>query len=137
MDFDWDALIATGTKKRDDFELGIQPGMQDKLTIYLLLARELCEGNTQIDANVVTGPVLKHHNYSLQAVEPLDTELGRLQTTHLRRGNADSEKQTDLWHAGEIRFLPVKLIYRNKDDVTVMNLTDISFDSTGDTTEIP
>lgn len=127
VEFNWQAMKATGTKKKDDFELAIQPGMQDKLTIYLLLARELCRGKSQIAADVVSGPVLKAHSYHQQGIELLDTKLGQLQTTHLRRGSSETKKQTDLWHAGETRFLPVKMIYRNDDEISVMNLLDISF----------
>jgi len=125
--FNWESMRATGTKRRAGFELEIEPGMQDKLTIYLLLARAVCNGENTINADVVSGPVLKPHSYRLQAMEPLDTKLGRLQTIHLRQGSSESEKQTDLWIAEVAHYLPVKLIYRDKDDVAIMNLIDISF----------
>jgi hypothetical protein len=75
----------------------------------------------------VSGPNLKSHRYDLQAVESLDTPLGLLQTFHIRRGDPDGEKQTDMWLAEEIRFLPVKMVYRKEDGVNTMNLVDISF----------
>lgn len=137
VDFDWETMRATGTKKRADFKLEIQPGMQDKLTIYLLLARALCDGEKSIDAEVVSGPVLKPYRYRLQAMESLDTKLGRLSTIHLRRGGPNSEKQTDLWHAAEVHFLPVKLVYRNRDKVITMNLIDISFSEANSGAEAP
>ena len=120
-------MKATGTKKHDDFELEIQTGMQDKLSIYLFLARAVCQGEDPVNADVVSGPVLKPHSYHLQSMESLDTKLGGIQTFHIRRGSAESEKQTDMWLAGETRFLPVKLVYRKKNDVITMNLVDISF----------
>lgn len=127
VDFNWESMKASGTKKRHDFELEIQTGMQDKLTIYLHLARAVCEGEDPINANVVSGPVLKAHSYHLQAIEFLATKLGPLQTFHVRRGTSKNEKQTDLWLAEETLFLPVKLVYRDKNDVITMNLIDISF----------
>ena len=130
VDFNWESMQARGTKKHNDFELEIQTGMQDKLTIYLFLARAVCQGEEPVNADVVSGPVLKPHSYRLQAMESLQTKLGRLQTIHVRRGTSDSQKQTDLWLAGETRFLPVKLVYRKKNDVITMNLTDISFNIT-------
>lgn len=128
VEFDWDLMKAKGTKKRSDFELELQPGMQDKLTVYLVLARALCEGENPIEVNVVSGPRLKPHNYRLQAVETLDTALGQLQVSHIRRGSPDEDRQTDLWLARELRFLPIEMVYRDDDEVTRMRLVDISFD---------
>lgn len=127
VDFNWESMQARGTKKHAKFELELQPGMQDKLSIYLLLAQVVCAGEFPVDADVVSGPILKPYSYRLLAIEPLDTSLGRLQTTHVRLGTPETEKQTDLWLAKETRFLPVKLVYRKKDDVTITNLVEISF----------
>jgi len=126
-EFDWVAMKATGEKKRDDFELDIVPGMQDKLSVYLLLAGSVCRGAYDIDAVVVSGPELKSYDYRFQAVETLDTLLGRVETVHIRRGGPDDEKQTDLWHAEAAHFLPVKMVYRDGDVVTDMRLIEISF----------
>jgi hypothetical protein len=127
VEFDWASMKATGTKKRHDFELDLKAGMQDKLTIYLLLARCVCEGKNPVEADVVSGPVLKSHSYQLVANETLDTALGQLPAFHVRRGATDDEKQTDMWLAEAARFLPVKLVYRDENDITVMYLEDISF----------
>ena len=127
LDFNWEKQTAIGRKKRVDFAMDIHSGVQDKLTIYLLLARELCKGEYTIDADVASGPVIKTYQYRFQAKETLPTALGTLDTIHIRRGDAGDEKQTDIWHAEAIGFLPVKLVYRNKDAVTTMSLTEISF----------
>lgn len=127
VEFDWISMKATGEKKRDDFELDIVPGMQDKLSVYLLLADSACRGDYDIDAVVVSGPALKSYDYRFQAIEPLDTVLGRVEAIHIRRGGPDDDKQTDLWHAREARFLPVKMVYRDGDVITDMRLTEISF----------
>jgi hypothetical protein len=127
VDFNWKSKRATGNKRHEDFELDIEPGMQDKLSIYLLLAQALCNGEEIINAEIVSGPVLKPNSYHLQAREYLDTRLGRLATIHIRQGTADTEEQTDLWHAEAAHFLPVRIVHRDKDDVIDMNLTDISF----------
>lgn len=127
VEFDWASMKATGEKKRDDFELDIVPGMQDKLSVFLLLSNSICRGEYDIDAKVVSGPVLKSYDYRFQAVEELDTVLGRVEAIHIRRGDPADEKQTDLWHAREARFLPVKMVYRDGDIITDMRLMHISF----------
>lgn len=127
VEFDWGSMKATGEKKRDDFELDVVPGMQDKLSVYLLLADSICRGEYDIDAVVVSGPVLKNYDYRFQAVEALDTVLGRVETVHIRRGGPDDDKQTDMWHAAEAHYLPVKMVYRDGDVITDMRLTEISF----------
>lgn len=127
VDLNWEKQTAIGRKKRVDFAMDVHPGVQDKLTIYLLLARKLCKGEYTIDAPVVSGPVLQTHHYRFQAKEILETMLGTLDTIHIRRGNDGDEKQTDLWHAETIGFLPVKLVYRNKNNITTMTLNEISF----------
>ena len=127
VDFNWEKMKATGRKKRVDFEMDIHPGMQDKLTIYLFLAHELCKGGYSIEADIVSGPILKTYSYHFQAKQSLQTKLGALETIHIRRGTPEEQKQTDLWHAVGVGLLPVKLVYRNKNDVTTMNLNSISF----------
>jgi len=127
VEFDWDSMKATGEKKRDDFELDIVPGMQDKLSVYLLLASSICRGEYDIDAVVVSGPSLKSYDYRFQAIEPMDTVLGRVETVHIRRGGPDEDKQTDMWHAGAAHYLPVKMVYRDGDVITDMRLMEISF----------
>lgn len=127
VEFDWTNMKATGEKKRDDFELDILPGMQDKLSVYLLLADSICRGEYDIDAEVVSGPELKSYDYRFQALESLDTVLGRVEAIHIRRGGPADEKQTDLWHAAEAHFLPVRMVYRDGDVITDMRLTEISF----------
>jgi hypothetical protein len=130
VEFDWVILKATGRKKMRRFELDIKPGMQDKLTINLELARALCNGETHFDENVVSGPLLKPYIYKWQANESLQTEMGLLQVIHVRRGSSKTKKQTDSWHAKEARFLPVKIVYRNKGEESVARITAISFDNT-------
>jgi hypothetical protein len=127
--FDWRVMKATGEKKRDDFEIDLVPGMQDKLTVYLALARAFCEGRDTIGIEVVSGPNIKLHEYTVQAHEPLDTTPGDPALVHIRRGGPGEEKQTDLWLSEKSRFLPVKMIYRDKSIITDMQLVDISFES--------
>ncbi len=127
VEFDWASMKATGNRKRADFEVNIAPGMQDKLSVYLLLASSVCRGDYNIDAVVVSGPELRTYAYRFQALEPLVTVLGLVQTIHIRRGATDDEKQTDMWHAEEAHFLPVKMVYRDNDSITDMRLLDISF----------
>jgi len=127
VEFDWASLKATGEKKRDGFEIDIAPGMQDKLSVYLFIADSICRGEYDIDAVVVSGPVLKNYDYRFQAVETLDTVLGQVETVHIRRGGPGEDKQTDMWHAGEAHFLPVKMIYRDGDIISDMRLTEMSF----------
>jgi len=127
VEFDWLTMKATGEKKRDDFELDIVPGMQDKLSVYLSLANSICRGEYDIDAVVVSGPSLKSYDYRFQGKERLATVLGPVETVHIRRGGPEDDKQTDMWHAAEARYFPVKMVYRDGDVITDMRLMEISF----------
>jgi len=127
VEFDWASRKASGEKKRNDFELDIVPGIQDKLSVYLSLADSLCRGQYDIEAGVVSGPALKSYDYRFQAIEPLDTVLGRVEAIHIRRGGPDDDKQTDMWHAAESHFLPIWMVYRDGDIITDMRLMEISF----------
>ena len=46
-------MRATGKKKRQDFDLVIQPGMQDKLTLHLALAQSLCKGEIPFNVDLL------------------------------------------------------------------------------------
>ena len=65
----------------------------------------------------------------MQTSEQPDTVPGELPLVHVRRGGPDEEKQTDLWLGEKNRFLPVKMIHRDKSIVTDMQLIDILFES--------
>jgi len=127
VDFNWQSMQAEGHKKHADYELELTPGLQDKLSHYLLLARALCAGDDTVNFDVVSGPVPKHYVYKVQNTEILETSLGVLETLHVSRGTDVDEKQTDMWHAKETRFMPVKLIYRDKKRLIRMDLLEISF----------
>jgi len=127
VEFNWASKKASGEKKGAKFELDIVPGMQDKLSIYLFLADSLCRAEYDIDADVVSGPVLKSFDYRFQAIEPVDSALGRLEAIHIRRGGPEDDEQTDLWHAGEANFLPLRILYRDEGVITDMRLIEISF----------
>jgi len=126
-EFDWQNMQATGKKKGDHFERPIRAGVEDKLTVYLRLAKALCEGQKNNELDVVSGPVAKPHVYRFLADEDVETPRGQFATIHLRRGEPESEKQTDLWYAQETHFLPVKMVYRDKDDIMIMSLSELSF----------
>jgi len=127
VEFDWASKKASGEKKGKKFELDIVPGMQDKLSVYLLLANLICRGEYDIGAKVVSGPVLISFDYRFKAVELVDSVLGRVEAIHIRRGGPDDDEQTDLWHAAAANYLPLRILYRDEDVITDMRLMEISF----------
>ena len=111
-DFDWQSKIVSGQDNGKRWQAALVPGIVDKLTHQLLLMRDLARG-TQLEYRVADDGRIKTQRWSRAVAD--DLQVGGktfpvVKITHEGRGG----RQTRLWCAPELSYLPVGIEYQEK-----------------------
>lgn len=113
--FDWPNGIARNTIRGRTETVRLAEGALDKLSYLLVLMQDLQEGKREVRYRVVAGGALETYHLAAVGQERLDTALGPLDTVKVQRLGPDGELATTFWCAGELHFLPVKIVHREED----------------------
>lgn len=117
--FDWENGIAHGTVKGESRRMFLPQGTLEKHISVLALMQDLDAGRRDIQYRIAEGGKLKTYHLKAIGEEHLDTALGLMETIKVRRIRDDSKRETTLWCAPELNFLPVKMVHREKDGQVV------------------
>ena len=114
--FDWDKNVAQHDSKGAAWRLPVPPGTLDRLNYLVALMRDLMRGERRIEYTVADGGHRLGH-YVLAGIgeERIETALGTFDTVVVRRERTDSKRETTLWCARALGFLPVKLVHVERD----------------------
>lgn len=123
--FDRTAGRIETTVNSDRWRMPDADGVLDKLLYQLVLMRDLAAGMTQLDYRIADGGRIKDYRLVVVGNERLPTALGELDTVRVVRQRSDSKRETTLWCAPSLAFLPVRVDYREKDG----GLTRVTLDS--------
>lgn len=117
LDFDWTANQVHIDDEEYPWDLKLQPGTLDKMVYQLQIMHDLAEDTTQLKYLIAEGGMLKTYVIHVEGVETIRTPLGDIEAIKLtRERDADSGRQTTLWCAPELNYLPIKLEHIEKDD---------------------
>ena len=120
VDFDWSEREVRNTVRGDSWTMSVPIGTLDKLNYLLALMRDLPSGRDAFEYAVADGGKLKTYRFVLEEREILDTALGPLETLRvLRVRDPDSKRETVLWCAPALRYLPVQARHVEKDGTVV------------------
>ena len=122
--FDWDKRVARNTTAGATWQMPIPEGTLDKLNYLLAMMRDLADGKRDIRYQVADGGRLKSYRLLAVGNERLTTELGRLDTVVIRRLREGKRRETTLWCAPSLRYLPVRIEHRERDGVDVLLAID-------------
>jgi len=106
-------------------EAVLPPDMQDILSVMYQFPPLV---NTEIVAvSVSNSKKIERYEFEITTNEEIDTALGKLQTTHLRKLHRPNEDGLEIWLAQEYRLFPAKIriIERNGDISGEIIITDI------------
>ena len=110
--FDWEKNVAHHDSQGTAWRLPVPPGTMDKFSYLFALMLDLARGERRVEYTVVDGGRrLKHYVLSSVGEERIKTALGTYDTTVVRRERTDSKRETTLWCADELGFLPVKIVH--------------------------
>jgi len=109
-DFHRDRNIAVNTYKGETVELPLQDEPYAPLSYQEQMRRDLQAGKENLHYEVVYRNKIRDYQYEIVRNEKLDTPIGELDTTVLKRVREDDERETYLWTADALGYLPVKLV---------------------------
>jgi len=116
IDFDWENGRVHNTAKGRTWELEVPAGTLDKLSYLLAMMRDFRGGARSVTYDIADGGKVKTYRLETRGEETLETALGPLDTVMVERlRDDDDERETLLWVAPALDFLPVKVRHREKD----------------------
>lgn len=95
--------------KGEEEEMPLTEGLFAPLSYQFAMRRDLLDGRRELTYPVVRRGRIKEYRYRIQGEETLETPLGDLRTLKLKRDRDSSDRETYLWVAVELDYLPVKL----------------------------
>jgi hypothetical protein len=125
--FDWEAHSVTLDSGSNHATVPIPDGAQDMLSfLYQFMFVAPLE---EMLITIANGKKLKTYAYSFEGEEPVETPLGKLQTWHISKTNADNDDKMEFWLAADYRFLPVRIRQTERDGkVTELLATSLSME---------
>lgn len=116
LDFDWKTQQLSIDDKNYPWQLALEPLTLDKLVYQLALMMDLDKGKNQYNYRIADGGKIKTYTIDVIDEETVTTPLGRIKTIKLKRlRDETSKRQTVLWCAPALNYLPVKLEHTEKD----------------------
>jgi len=110
MQFDWKNQHVNIDDHKHPWKLELEAGALDKLVYQISLMRDLNRGIKQVNYRIADGGKLKTYHIQLLAQETITTPLGQVETVKLtRKREKPSDRETTLWCAPALSYLPVKL----------------------------
>ncbi|MFW5450940.1 MAG: DUF3108 domain-containing protein [Methylophagaceae bacterium] len=116
LHFDWPANRLHINDKKQPWSLELEPKTLDKLVYQFALMSDLADHKTTFNYRIADGGRLKTYTINLLEHEIISTPLGKIETVKLfRQREKKSKRQTTLWCAPALNYLPVKLEHVEKD----------------------
>lgn len=124
VNFDWDSRRITNTVNGQSWLMPAEPDVMDKLLYQFAVMYDLSSGRTPRRYTIADGGKIKSYDFQALGHETIDTPLGALDTLKFSRHREGSERETTLWCAPKLDFLPVKVENIEKDGLTTIAVID-------------
>ena len=124
--FDWEESIARHESPKGPWKMEVPAGVMDKLNYLLALMRDLSRGERNAEYTIADGGQLKHYRLTSIGEERIETALGTFDTVVIRRERESGKRETTLWCASALRFLPVKIVHVEKGGTLSLHIESLS-----------
>jgi len=115
LNFDWQANRLHIDDRKQPWQLALEHGTLDKLVYQIALMSDLKSNKQQFNYRIADGGKLKTYDIRIITEEVIKTPLGKINTVKLIRYRSNNNKrQTTLWCAPALNYLPVKLEHTEK-----------------------
>jgi hypothetical protein len=126
LHFDWSKRVATGEIEGEKIELGLEPGVQDRLSIQIHVVTSLLRGEEPGTIPLIDDNRIKRYSYVKKEATTLDTNLGKLDTVLYESTREGSNRQSRFWLVPNMEYLAARAEQVRKGRVeTVMVLTTV------------
>ncbi len=120
--FDWDNGVVQNTRRGQTSRMSVPNDTLDKLGYILMLREDLRAGMRSFRYHIADGKNrMKVYDFKVVGEERMDTALGQVEVLKLVRDRDDDDRETTIWVAPSLEFMPVRLQHREPDgdDVTI------------------
>ena len=116
LTFDWQSLRVQNDVEDSRWGMDILPGTIDKLASQLGMMHALASGETDITFSIADGGKLKAYRFMVVGEETLELPAGTFATVKVSKLREDDSRETLIWCAPALHYLPVRIRRRDKDD---------------------
>lgn len=131
VNFDWRENTITNSINGASWQMPTQARIMDKLLYQLAIMQDLKSGRIPLSYTIADGGKIKPYHFEILGEERIKTDLGEFNTIKLFRHKPNSRRQSTLWCAKELHYLPVRLENIEKDGaktvVEINSLAGIAF----------
>lgn len=126
LHFDWSRNVATGEIEGQKIELGLEPGLQDRLSIQIDVVTSLLRGEEPGTIPLIDDNRVKRYSYVKKEPASIDTKLGKLDTVMYESTREGSDRQSRFWMVPKMEYLAARAEQIRKGKVeTVMVLQSV------------
>ena len=119
--FDWETRTATNIVNGNSSQFPLPPNTQDKLSYQILLMQDLKKGVRNLEYIIAESDKTNIYRFAIMGEEILATAIGTLRTLKIRR--IGDERNTIVWCAPDLHYLPVKLEQHGDDGHLELKIT--------------
>jgi hypothetical protein len=117
--FDHDNGAIHNTVNGSSWDMPIETGVVDKLAYQVLLMLDLAAGPHELRYRIADGGRIKTYDFVVLGGETLTTPAGTFAALKLRRSSTGDDRNTTIWCAVELSFLPIRVDQEEADGGTV------------------
>ncbi len=115
--FDWDAGIARDADS--NWEIDLSDGIKDRVVTTLALMQDLARGRSgDLSYRVADDGDIDEYTFRLTGEETVETPVGTYEAIKYVRVREGSSRETRVWSAPELHYLPVRVEHVESDGTT-------------------
>ncbi len=116
LKFDWETMTVENNVDNTPWKMEIPDGALDRLVVQLAMMQSLAGGKKAMSYQIADGGKLKQYDFVVIGTETIDLPAGRFKTIKLKKQRPNQKRETILWCAPALGYLPVRIWQREKDD---------------------
>ena len=129
MDGDLTNGRSLSRRKGREYILDYTPGQLGPLSYQEVLAEDLRQGRERLCYSVINRGHIREYRFKRLGQETVETPLGRFTAEKVERLRDDDERETLIWFAKSLDYLPVKLVQREDGEQYEMTIESIDHDN--------
>lgn len=107
--FDYASGTIRNVVNGNSWSMELEPGVVDKLVYQVLVMRDLAAGIRDLSYRIADGGRIKTYVFQAQGTELQTTPAGSFQAVILQRFRPGDDRDTTIWCAEQLGFLPIRV----------------------------
>ena len=116
LTFNWDKHSVSNHVEGSRWEMDIPAGTVDKFASQLSMMLALQQDKKDVTFNIADGGHLKEYRYKVVGHETLEVPAGTFETVKITKLRDNKKRQTYVWCAPALNYLPIRIWQRETDD---------------------